>query len=136
MSFEHRLKVRYGETDQMGVVHHANYLLYLEEARTEYMAELGCPYHALEASGVGLPVRRFELRFRAPAHYGDELAVGVRISRLRAASLTFEYEIHRPLDGKHLSSATLELACIDLDGERRPRPLPPELIELLAADQD
>ena len=53
MPFEHRVKVRYGETDQMGVVHHANHLLYLEEARTEYLASLGYPYPEVERSGIG-----------------------------------------------------------------------------------
>src|SRR5580765_3234482 len=69
---EHRLRVRYAETDQMGVVHHANYLLYLEESRTRMMAELGCSYAELEQSGWALPVRRTELRFRAPAYYDEE----------------------------------------------------------------
>ena len=61
--FEHRLRVRYGETDQMGVVHHPNYLHYMEEARTAYLAALGRPYSELERGGVGLVVRRVELRF-------------------------------------------------------------------------
>ena len=75
MAYLHRLKVRYGETDQMGVVHHANHLAYLEEARTEYMASLGVPYGAIEKAGVGLPVRRVDLRYRAPAFYEDDLVV-------------------------------------------------------------
>jgi len=131
MAFEHRLKVRYAETDQMGVVHHANYLLYLEEARTEYMEHLGCPYPAVEARGIGLPVRRVELRHRAPAFYGEELAVTVRVERLRAASVTFAYEVRRSADGAPLADGSVELACVALDGGRRPRSLPDDLRALL-----
>ena len=132
MAYEHRLKVRYGETDQMGVVHHANYLLYLEEARTEYMAHLGCPYRSVEQSGVGLAVRRMEVRHRAPAFYPDELVVEVTISRVKAASVCFTYGVSQAADGTAVASATVELACVDLaGGTRRPRMLPDELRQLL-----
>lgn len=137
MAHQHRLRVRYGETDQMGVVHHANYLLYLEEARTAYMAGFGCPYGELERRGIGLPVRRCELRYRAPARYEDELVVHTRITALRGASFTFSYRLER--DGELLAEAEVELACIDLRAEpRRPRLLPEDLAlqirELLEAD--
>lgn len=135
MAYEHRLKVRYGETDQMGVVHHANYLLYLEEARTEYLARLGCPYGGIEERGIGLPVRRVDLRYRAPARYGDELVVRVSVAGVRAASVTFAYELTQ--GGAHgeergpLAMGTVELACVELSGERRPRVLPDDLRELM-----
>jgi acyl-CoA thioester hydrolase len=125
----HRLKVRYNETDQMGVVHHANYLAYLEEARTEFMADRGCPYGRIEAAGVGLPVRRAELRYRAPAFYEDQLEIEVAIGRLRAASVTFEYRVLRPADGTLVLEGSIELACVTLAGERKPRLLPAELRE-------
>jgi acyl-CoA thioester hydrolase len=128
---EHRLRVRYGETDQMGVVHHANYALYLEEGRTRCMAERGCSYARLEESGIGLPVRRMELRFRAPARYDEELIVRTRVGRRGAASLTFESEVVRADDGVLLATGTIELACIDLKRrERGPIPLPPLVREL------
>ncbi|MEL6429031.1 MAG: thioesterase family protein [Planctomycetota bacterium] len=134
--YAHRLEVRYGETDQMGVVHHANYLLYLEEARTAYMRALGLPYGDVERSGVGLPVRSVELRYRRPAFYEDRLRVDVWIERSRAASVTFGYEVLREpaeSDGGPpilLSNATVELACMDL-ATRSARPFPPELVEAL-----
>lgn len=127
MAYEHRLKVRYGETDQMGVVHHANYLLYLEEARTELMCHLGHAYAAIEASGIGLPVRTTELRFHAPAFYGDELVVSVTVERLRAASVTFGYEVARYPGRGRLMTGTVELACVRMTAERRPCPLPDDL---------
>ena len=126
MAYLHRLKVRYGETDQMGVVHHANHLAYLEEARTEYMTALGVPYSTIEAAGIGLPVRRADLRYLAPAFYEDELEVEVQVERLRSASIRFGYRIQRPKDDVQLLEGTIELACIDL-GTRRPRHLPDEL---------
>lgn len=132
--YEHHLGVRYGETDQMGVVHHANYLLYMEEARTAHMASVGCSYAGLEREGVGLPVRRTEVRYRAPARYEDELCVQTRVGRVGAASITFHYEIVRPADGTHIASGSTELACISLASEdRSARPLPAGLRERMEA---
>jgi acyl-CoA thioester hydrolase len=131
MAYEHRLRVRYGETDQMGVVHHANYLLYMEEARTMYMATLGCPYSQVEASGIGLPVRDVDIRYRASATYEDELSVEVWISRLRSASVEFSYELRRTTDGLHIASATIVLACVRLSGPRKPTVLPRDLRTVL-----
>lgn len=136
--YVHRTQVRYAETDQMGVVHHANYLLYLEDARTAYLRHEGLPYGDIERTGVGLPVRNVDVRYRAPALYEDELAVTVRIERWRAASVTFAYEIVRERRGDGapedpaptLATATVELACMDL-ATRRPRPFPDVLVRTL-----
>ena len=127
MPHEHRLKVRYGETDQMGVVHHANHLLYLEEARTEYLARLGCSYGELEATGIGLPVRHVDLRYRGPAFYEDELTVWCAVVSIRAASITFAVRIARA-NGDPVAEGSIELACVAL-ADRRPRPLPEGLRE-------
>lgn len=123
--FVTRVRVRYGETDQMGVVHHAAYLHYLEDARTAWLRALGLPYSELERGGIGLPVRRAELRYRAPARYEDELDVAVRVVRLRGASVTFAYTVTRA-DGTAIAEAEVELACIEL-ASGRPRLLPDEL---------
>ena len=130
---EHRLRVRYGETDQMGVVHHANYLLYMEDGRTRLMESLGCSYARLEQQGFGLPVRKTALRFRAPAKYDDELVVLSRVERVGGASVAFRYEV-RSSAGEPLAEGSTELACIDLaTPERRPRMLPDGLRALLEA---
>jgi len=134
---EHRLRVRYAETDQMGVVHHANYLLYLEESRTRLMAERGCSYAELERRGIGLPVRRCELRFRAPALYEEELVVRTTVGRTRAASVTFESEVVRASDGQRIAEGMIELACIDLANRARgPIPLPRDLLTALGVATD
>lgn len=131
---EHRLRVRYGETDQMGRVHHANYLLYLEEGRTRMMAEAGCSYAELERTGIGLPVRKAELRYRAPAAYEDVLVVRTRIAGMRTASITFAYEIVREDDGGLVAHASVELACIDMRADPPgPVALPKSLREALEA---
>lgn len=125
---EHRLHVRYAETDQMGVVYHANYLVYMEEGRTRMMAARGTPYHELERRGWALVVRKAELRFRHGARYGDEVLVRTRIERVRGASILFAYELERVGDGQPLASGSTELACVDLrDPARRPTMLPEEL---------
>ncbi len=127
-----KLRVRYGETDQMGVVHHANYALFVEESRTSLMRDRGCSYAELERRGIGLPVRRFEARYRAPALYEDVLTVTTHVGRIGAASVAFESEITREADGVRIASVMVELACIDLrDRGRGPVPLPEDLRGLL-----
>ena len=129
---EHHVRVRYSETDQMGVVHHSNYALYLEEARTTLLADLGCSYAALEREGIGLVVRRLELRFRAPARYDDPIVVRTRLTKIGAASVTFEYELVGADGATRIAEARTELACIDLARpERSPRLLPDRLRSLL-----
>jgi acyl-CoA thioester hydrolase len=129
---EHRLRVRYAETDQMGVVHHGNYLVYFEESRTNLMRDRGCSYAEMERRGWTLPVRTAALRFRAPAYYEDELSVRTRVGRVRAASLTFESEVVRIADGALIATGEVELACVRKDSAgRRPVPLPEDLVALL-----
>lgn len=130
---EHRLQVRYGETDQMGVVYHANYLVYFEEGRTRLMEALGLPYAELERRGFGLVVRKAGLRYRAPARYADHLLVRTRVARTGAASVEFEYQVLRAADGVRLADGSTELACVDLRQDQRPVcMLPDELRRLVA----
>ena len=125
---EHRVRVRYAETDQMGVVHHANYLAYLEESRTRMMAERGLSYAEVERRGWGLPVRRATLRYFAPAAYEDELIVRTHVERIRAASVVFASEVVRARDDLKIARGEIELACIRLhERDRGPCPLPDEL---------
>jgi acyl-CoA thioester hydrolase len=116
----------------MGVAHHANYLLYMEEGRTRLMAARGVSYAELERRGFGLPVRKAEVRFRAPAHYDEELLVRTRVGRVGAASVAFHYEIVRASDGVVCATGTTELACVRLDAaDRRPQMLPDDVCEVL-----
>jgi acyl-CoA thioester hydrolase len=114
----------------MGVVHHASYLLYFEDARTGFLKAMGCDYAELEREGVGLAVRRTELRYIAPARYGDELTVRPSIERVGGASVRFGYEIVR--QGERIATGMTELACIDLSTpERGVRMLPERLRGLM-----
>lgn len=136
MVYQHHVRVRYGETDQMGVVHHGAYVAYLEEARTEWLRELGHPYGALEKAGIGLPVRNLSIRYRAAAHYEDYLVVTIRVQRLRAASITFGYTLRRVDEEAVLAQAEVELACVSL--AQRPltaQALPAEIRAALEATQ-
>ena len=136
-TFRQSITVRYAETDQMGVAHHANYLLYLEDARTAYLKARAMPYGELERGGVGLPVRTVNVRYRQPAYYEDELEVAVWVEGARAASLTFGYRVTRSeADGSEttLSTASVELACVDLSS-MQPRAFPAQLLEFIDAER-
>lgn len=93
--FEHTLRVRYQETDQMGVVYHANYLNWFEIGRTELIRSLGMPYQAIEAKGLLLPVIEAELKFRMPAKYDDIIAIRTRIEEYTNVRLHFSSQIVR-----------------------------------------
>jgi acyl-CoA thioester hydrolase len=131
---EHSLRVRYGETDQMGVVYHANYLVYMEEGRTRWMEARGCSYAELERQGWALVVRKAELRFRTPARYDEELLVRTAVERVGGASVRFVYEIVRGADRALLAEGMTELACVDRrGGGSRPAMLPEEVAARLGA---
>ena len=112
----------------MGICHHANFLLFLEDARTAMMAERGAPYSEVEKAGIGLPVRQVQIRYKSPAFYEDRLAVEVWIAAMRSASVTFGYEITRLEGGqpKTLATAEIQLACMDLK-TRKPKIFPESL---------
>jgi len=92
---ETRIKVRYAETDQMGVVHHSVYAVYLEAARVEFLEKAGLPYHQVEARGVFFPVVELGLTFRAPARFGEEVLVRTRLAHLSRRDLLFRYRVER-----------------------------------------
>lgn len=95
MESETRIKVRYAETDQMGVVHHSVYAVYLEAARVEFLEKAGLPYHLVEARGVFFPVVELGLTFRAPARFGEEVMVRTRLAGLSRRDLLFRYRVER-----------------------------------------
>jgi acyl-CoA thioester hydrolase len=100
--FRHVLRVRYQETDQMGVVYHANYLNWFEIGRTELIRRLGKPYTEIEALGLLLPVTELEVKFRAPARYDDLVVIYTRIVELTHLRTGFEYEIRRAQPPAHV----------------------------------
>jgi acyl-CoA thioester hydrolase len=121
------IRVRYAETDQMGIVHHAGYLLYLEEGRLALMRHLGFPYDEVERRGFGMAVRKVEVRYRAAAVFGDELVVRTWVERFRGASILYRYEVARRGDDALLATGSAEVACVLLRDGFRPAPLPDDI---------
>jgi acyl-CoA thioester hydrolase len=122
-------RVRYAETDQMGVVYHANYLVWCEMGRTDLLRQLGATYAELERQGVFLAVSDARMRLRGSVRYDDLVRVGTRLSRLRTRSVSFSYVVEHA-DGRGvLAEVETELIC--LDSGRSPRKLPAALRERL-----
>ena len=125
------LRVRYAETDQMGVVYHANYLIWCEIGRTDFIRELGKPYAELEREGVLLAVSDVGLRFHASARYDDPIRVHTRLVEVRSRGLTFAYRIMRADTDTVLVGGTTALVSLSPDG--RPIRLPMSVRAMLAA---
>jgi acyl-CoA thioester hydrolase len=115
------IEVRYAETDQMGVVHHANYLVWFEVARTRLCAEAGFHYAEIERQGHLILVTGAALSYRGAAHYGDHLDVGCRLERLWSRGLSFAYRVLR--EDELLVTGTTEHVWVDA-ATRRPRRIP------------
>ena len=130
----HRLRVRYGETDQMGFVHHSVYLLYFEEGRTGLMRELGLPYSLLEGRGHFLPVTETTLRFRTPARYEEELDVETRVGEVSGARVRFDYRVLQAEGGRVVAEGFTTLASMDADGKARR--LPEDLAAVLGGARE
>ena len=92
-NFSIKIKVRYCETDQMGLVHHGSYINYFEEARISWISNLGFSYSEMEKSGIILPVSKLNVSYLRPAYFDDELVVNVELAELPTSRLIFDYTI-------------------------------------------
>ena len=126
---EARLRVIYGDTDQMGVVYYANYFRYFEFARSEYFRAQGGSYVDVEKGGHRLPVYEASCSYRAPARYDDLLIVKCTVTDLRRASLVFTYEVRKEGESEILCTGQTSHACINFEG--RPTALPEQVVRLL-----
>jgi acyl-CoA thioester hydrolase len=124
-----RLRVRYGETDQMGFVYHPNYLVWCEIGRTELMRELGFAYADIERRGIRLAVAEASLRYARAALYDDPIRVVTRISAAQSRTVTFDYEVHRERDDGTELLATARTKLIAIDESGSTRRLPQDLLE-------
>jgi acyl-CoA thioester hydrolase len=128
-----RIRVIYGDTDQMGIVYYANYLRFFEAGRSEFLRAKGMRYRDLEARHrVRLPVTEALVSYRAPARYEDLITVETSLSQVRRASARFSYRIHR--DGALLATGHTAHACVDEEG--RVVRLPPELSSALSSGEE
>lgn len=123
-----QVRVRYADTDQMGVAYYANYLVWFEVARTDWLRAAGVTYRQLEADGLFLPVVEAQCRYRAPARYDDVLAVTATARLASPARLAFDYEIAGP-DAAVATGATVHAL---LDRRGRPVRVPERIKALLA----
>ena len=114
------IRVRYAETDRMGLLHHANYLVYFEQGRTELLRPLGRSYLEMEEAGFYLVLHKIEVKYRKPARYDDLLTLQTTVSRLTPVRIEHTYELLRNLELLATGSSTL--ACVDREGRLQPLP--------------
>jgi len=119
------LRVRYAETDQMGVVYHANYLVWCEMGRTDFIRHLGLSYAEMERNGVALAVSELSARFHAAAHYDELIRVRTTLVDVRSRMVAFEYLVSNANTEQRLVSARTTLVALDRLG--RPISFPPEV---------
>jgi len=113
IKFSTNIRVRYGETDQMGVVYHGNYATYFEVARTEWLRNLGVTYKDLENNGIMLPVISLSFNFVKSAKYDDLLTISVFLKKRPLVKIEFDYEIFNQNKEK-ISTGNSVLAFIDM----------------------
>jgi len=124
------VRVRYAETDKMGVVYHSNYLIWFEIGRTDWLRHTGWTYRAMEAEGFQLPVIEAHCEYRQAARYDDDVAIRTTARKLSPVRLQFTYEAVRAADGAVLATGHTIHATIDRSG--RPVRMPDRVKELFS----
>jgi acyl-CoA thioester hydrolase len=130
---EIRFRVRYYETDMMGIVHHASYITWFEEGRSAFTRCIGYPYSRLEAEGISLAVAEVAARYHRPARYDDEVVVLACLDSFGSRGMAFSYEVRRAVDGELLVTGKSTHVSIGPDGQvrRLPEALRARLISAL-----
>lgn len=131
-TYNHQLRSRYGETDQMGYVYYGRYLEYFEEARTEMIRSLGFPYKKLEENGVMLPVIHTEVEYKAPVFYDELMDVRVMLFDIPKVRLETYYEVFTERRERPHILGKVEL-CFMKEDTRKPCRAPSEFVENLSA---
>lgn len=127
-------RVNYSETDQMGVVYHARYLVWLDRARTEHLRRTGVSYAELERRGLRLAVGEARIRYRQPARYDDLIRIRCWVRDLASRRLTFGYAVEHAESGRLL--ATAETSLMVLDADFKWTRLPAEVVDRLPVSPD
>ena len=120
VSGEIKIRVRYAETDRMGLLHHANYLVYFEEGRTELLRSQGLTYRDIEDQGFYLVLTKLQVRYRSPAFYDEVLTLRTTTVRTTLVKIEHKYELFR--DGTFLAEGETTLGCVDHQGKVQPLP--------------
>jgi acyl-CoA thioester hydrolase len=126
------VKVRYAETDQMGVVHHGNYAQYLEMARIDWLAQFDVSYRQMEKDGIMLPVYSMEFTFLKPAAFDDVLKIETRLKSFPTAKIEFDYTIHNQ-EEELLTKASTTLVFMDANS-KRPMRCPQYILDKIKED--
>ena len=129
ISFETKIRVEYHHTDQMGVVHHSNYVKFFEVARTEWLRASGLTYAEMERRGVMMPIVDVAVKYRNPALYDELISVTAFVDESPKARMVFRYEV-RGEDGREIASGSTTLGFIDSQ-TRRPMRAPQWLLEVI-----
>ena len=122
------VRVRYAETDKMGVVYHSNYLIWFEIGRTDWLRATGWTYREMEADGIQLPVIEVHCKYRTGARYDDDVEIQTRAKRLSPLRVQFDYEATRRADRAVLATGYTVHATVDSDG--RPCRMPAKVKDL------
>lgn len=123
--------VRFAETDLMGVVHHASYIVWFEIGRVAWMKAAGMPYTDIAASGHHFAVTGIQAAYRAPARFGDTVQISTRMAKLRSRQIEFAYELRILADNALIATGVSEHICVDLEG--RMAKIPQWIIDRLFA---
>ena len=129
ISFETKIRVEYHHTDQMGVVHHSNYVKFFEVARTEWLRASGLTYAEMERRGVMMPIVDVAVKYRNPALYDELISVTAFVDEAPKARMVFRYEV-RGEDGREIASGSTTLGFIDRES-RRPMRAPQWLLDVV-----
>ncbi len=129
--YESKVRVRYKETDKMGVVHHSNYIVYYEAARVEAMREWGVSYDEMEKQGIISPILEIGSKYHAPAYFDDEITVRVILDEVPAVRFKIRYELYNQA-GTLINTGHTWLGFLK-DSTRRPCRAPQYLVERLTA---
>ena len=129
ISLETKIRVEYHHTDQMGIVHHSNYVKFFEVARTEWLRANGLTYAEMERRGVMMPIVDVAVKYRNPAVYDELISVTAFVDAMPMARMTFRYEV-RGEDGREIASGSTTLGFIDSQ-TRRPMRAPQWLLEVI-----
>jgi acyl-CoA thioester hydrolase len=124
-----QIRVRYGETDQMGVVYHGNYPLYLEMGRIEWLRKLGVSYKKMEEEGVMLPVVALQINYKKSMGYDDLITVKTRLKKRPTVKIEFEYEITNENE-EVLTTASTTLVFLN-KATNRPMKIPQYILDAI-----
>lgn len=124
-----KIRVRYGETDRMGFCYYGNYAQFLEVGRVEALRERGISYKALEDRGVSLPVQNYQISYKRPAYYDDELTIHTKLRSLKGVRIVFDYEVFNQ-DQELICTAETTLVFVNMKSGR-PLKVPEDVVNAL-----